>query len=107
MGCAARLYGKKKAELDAALAEARRDGGSSHPLLADTWRAQRINTMLGFGAIHPWEISQLDEVWLNTLDGVAALHKDQAELNKAKAEFEASLAQARADNPSYRPYLRK
>ena len=50
----------------------------------------------------PWEVDQLDEIWLDVFTGLQEL----PDLRKNYQEFENLLAQRRNSNPGYRKYLR-
>lgn len=104
MGSAERTYCKKKEELGAALETVRREKQSDHALIVDVWRSQRINGLLGFGFLAPWEVRHLDEEWLMVLDGLADMREEKVLEEKQKRAGEDAFAKVRARHPSYRKY---
>jgi len=62
--------------------------------------------LLGLVFVAPWQIQELDEEWLAVLDSLCVVESDRANLQKAKDDFERTLAQVRAET-GYRSYLRK
>ena len=61
-----------------------------------------INQQLGGTVIAPWEVEQLDEIWLDVFYGLQEL----PDLRKNYQDFEKLLAERRNSNPGYRKYLR-
>lgn len=104
MGPAQRAHFKKKEELEAALDEARTNGTTSHTLIGDVWRAQRINRVVGFGMLRPWEIQELDEEWLQVFDGLFELQELREQQKAQTRAAEDAFARVRARHPSYRKY---
>lgn len=77
---------------------------SDHALIVDVWRSQRINALLGFGIVSPWEIEKLDEEWLMVLERLADLREEKAVEEKQKRAADEAFARVRAKHPSYRKY---
>lgn len=81
-----------------------KNGSTLHPLIGDVWRARRINRVIGFGAVRPWEVRQLDEEWLAVFDGLSEFEQGKEEESRAKQAAEDAFARVRARHPSYRKY---
>lgn len=67
-------------------------------------RARKINKVIGFGAITPWQVPELDEDWLAVFDGLYSLEDKKELLQKSKQNFDNVLARRRAAHPTYRKY---
>jgi hypothetical protein len=75
---------------------------TDHAFIADVWTARRVNAVLGFGAVTPWQIKEFDEETLAVLHELSEYEKERADQARNKQEFENKLAQVRANHPTYR-----
>ena len=87
-----------------ALDEAQKTKRTSHPIIADVWIAQRINGLLGFGIMAPWQVKDLTDEWLDALDALAEDRQRRMDEEQARVEFERVLKKRRASHPTYRKY---
>jgi len=71
-------------------------------------QARKFNKVIGFEAVMPWTVGELDEEWTALLEGLYVIETKKAEGERQKAEgsrrFEDVLARRRAAHPSYRKY---
>lgn len=71
-------------------------------------QARKFNKVIGFEAVTPWTVGELDEEWTALLEGLYVIETKKAESERQKAEgsrrFEDVLARRRAAHPSYRKY---
>ena len=58
--------------------------------------------MLGFVAIHPWQIQALNDEWMDVIDGLEEFFKDKNLESQNKNNFENYLNKRRAAHPTYR-----
>jgi len=72
--------------------------GTSWGPLADALIAQRINTASAGPVIAPWEVSQLDDVWIDVLTGLV---RDLPFMKKGYAEIEQIKDRIRINHPSF------
>lgn len=80
----------------------RKTGRTDHPLLHRLSLARKINSVVGFGSIAPWQTGELDEEWTMVFDAMYEYEKEVKESNKGKERFDQVLARKRAAHPSYR-----
>ncbi len=72
--------------------------------MVDVLRARKINGLLGFGIIAPWQVCQLDDAWLAALEGLYDIEAYRRDVQRGKNAFENVLAAKRAAHPTYRKY---
>jgi hypothetical protein len=87
--------------LNDALDLAARGKETGHTRLLAVQYARLINQFSGGTVIAPWEVSQLDEEWLEVFLGLIDLPR----LRANHQAFDKRLAERRQAHPTYRKYL--
>ena len=80
--------------MDEALDSIAHDGSYRHELIGRVNLARSINQASGGAVIAPWDVDELDEMWIETFLGLAALPSRQKRQQAVNQKFE----QFRRDN---------